>query len=198
MIKKIFVDGLKVFLPFALTIAILVWVLGAIETFFGHIIKWIIGPSHYFAGLGLIVGIVCVFAMGIVYKAWLTRWLYNFAEKVMRRIPFVKTLYNSIQDLMSFFDKKQAGKYGKVVLFRWQGLELLGLMTREEFHELPEGIADPGTVAVYLPMSYQIGGYTVHVPREEVRPVDMPVETAMRYILTAGMSIAPKNREKKQ
>jgi uncharacterized membrane protein len=197
MIKRLFVDGLKLFIPFALTIAILVWLLGAIETFFGQIIQWIIGPQHYFTGLGLLVGIVCVFLMGIVYNAWLTRWIYHLAEKIMRRIPLVKTLYNSIQDLMMFFDKKQAGKYGKVVLFRWQGLELLGLMTREEFHELPEGLAAEGTVAVYLPMSYQIGGYTVHVPMDEVRPIDMPVDAAMRYILTAGMSIASKNGEKK-
>lgn len=197
MIKRLFVDGLKVFLPFALTIAILVWLLGAIETFFGHIIKWIIGPQHYFTGLGLLVGIVCVFGMGLIYNAWLTRWMYHWAERVMRRIPIVKTLYNSIQDLMSFFDKKQAAKYGQVVLFRWQGLELLGLMTRENFDELPENLAAPGTVAVYLPMSYQIGGYTVHVPRDEVRPIDIPVESAMRYILTAGMSVGNNNEKKK-
>ena len=195
MIKRLFVDGLKIFLPFALTIAILVWVLGAIETFFGHIIKWIIGSQHYFPGLGLLVGIVCVFGMGIIYNAWLTRWLYHWAERIMKRIPIVKTLYNSIQDLMSFFDKKQAAKYGQVVLFRWQGLELLGLMTREDFEELPADIAAPGTVAVYLPMSYQIGGYTVHVPREEVRPIDIPVERAMRYILTAGMSIGSNEKK---
>jgi uncharacterized membrane protein len=43
-------------------------------------------------------------------------------------------------------------------------------------------------VAVYFPMSYQIGGYTLMVPRERLQPLDLPVETAMRVVLTGGMS----------
>lgn len=43
-------------------------------------------------------------------------------------------------------------------------------------------------VAVYLPLSYQIGGYTLLVPRSAVKPVDMSLEDAMRFTLTAGLS----------
>jgi uncharacterized membrane protein len=43
-------------------------------------------------------------------------------------------------------------------------------------------------VAVYLPMSYQIGGYTLYLPGSSIEPLDMPVEDAMRLILTAGLS----------
>ena len=56
---------------------------------------------------------------------------------------------------------------------------LMGLMTRDDFSDLPEGIGDDETVAVYLPMSYQLGGFTVMVPKSKVRPVDMKVDQAM-------------------
>jgi uncharacterized membrane protein len=46
-------------------------------------------------------------------------------------------------------------------------------------------------VAVYFPMSYQIGGYTLLLPREQLEPLDLPVEAAMRLVLTGGMSGAP-------
>ncbi len=191
MIRKLFIDGIKAFVPFALTIAILVWLFSAIETFFGGIIKFFIGPQNYFTGLGLIVGIVCVFLVGVIYNAWIVKRLHTWADRLMRKIPLVKTLYNSISDLMGFFSSDKSKKMGKVVTFRWQGLNLIGMVTREDFAELPAGIAGEGEVAVYLPMSYQLGGYTVHVPRTDVKPLDMTVETAMRYIVTAGMSVTP-------
>jgi uncharacterized membrane protein len=37
-------------------------------------------------------------------------------------------------------------------------------------------------------MSYQIGGYTALLPRSSVVPLDLPVETAMRLVLTGGLS----------
>jgi uncharacterized membrane protein len=42
-------------------------------------------------------------------------------------------------------------------------------------------------VAVYVPMSYQVGGFTLLVPQELIEPIDIPVKDAMRYVLTAGI-----------
>ena len=43
-------------------------------------------------------------------------------------------------------------------------------------------------VAVYLPMSYQIGGYTLLLPRRCLTPLEMGFEDAMRFVITAGLS----------
>ncbi|MFZ9061550.1 MAG: hypothetical protein ACO218_10050, partial [Steroidobacteraceae bacterium] len=61
-------------------------------------------------------------------------------------------------------------------------------VTRDDASELGLGEGMAGSVAVYFPMSYQIGGYTLMVPRERLQPLDLPVETAMRVVLTGGMS----------
>jgi uncharacterized membrane protein len=71
-------------------------------------------------------------------------------------------------------------------------VRLLGFVTREDFSDCPEGMGGEDKVAVYLPMSYQIGGYTVNVPRSCVEPIDMSFQDAMRYALTAGMAAAEK------
>jgi uncharacterized membrane protein len=63
-------------------------------------------------------------------------------------------------------------------------------VTREDFSSLPGKLGASDTVGVYLPMSYQIGGYTVFLPRSAIEPIDMSVEDAMRFTLTAGMSSA--------
>ena len=69
-----------------------------------------------------------------------------------------------------------------------ENLHLIGFVTREDFRGTPFGLADADTVAVYLPMSYQIGGYTVLLPRRLIEPIDMSVEDALRFAVTAGMS----------
>ena len=68
---------------------------------------------------------------------------------------------------------------------------LIGLVTREDFENLPSGIDDKNSesMAVYLPMSYQMGGFTVFVPKKNVTPVDMSIEEAMRFALTAAVSV---------
>src|SRR5690606_41431583 len=63
---------------------------------------------------------------------------------------------------------------------------LLRCVTRSACGDAPKGIAGD-QVAVYFPMSYQVGGYTVFMPKEALEPVDMTREDAMKFILTAGL-----------
>ena len=72
------------------------------------------------------------------------------------------------------------------------GIHALGILTRDSLADLPEGLAEEDAVAVYMPMSYQIGGYTAFVPRKLVEPVEMSVEDAMRFAVTAGMTTRKK------
>jgi uncharacterized membrane protein len=67
---------------------------------------------------------------------------------------------------------------------------VLGFVTRADFADAPAGLARADEVAVYLPMSYQVGGYTVFVPKSACTAVDMSREDAMKFILTAGLKTA--------
>jgi uncharacterized membrane protein len=69
----------------------------------------------------------------------------------------------------------------------------VGLVTRQSLIGLPKGLARDDQVAVYLPMGYMIGGYTVFVPRSWAEPIDMTVEEAMRSSLIAWMSSSRSN-----
>lgn len=77
-----------------------------------------------------------------------------------------------------------------MVILRMPGypMEIVGLITRRSFADLPAGFLPGERVAVYLPMGYMIGGYTVFVPLEWVQPIDMTVEEAMRSSLIAWMA----------
>jgi uncharacterized membrane protein len=74
-------------------------------------------------------------------------------------------------------------------------MRALGFVSRADFSDLPEGIGREGEIAVYLPMSYQIGGYTLFMPRAQAVAVDMSREDAMKFILTAGLKSARNSQD---
>ena len=189
MASRLFLKGLATVLPITVTIYVLYWLGSTAESLLGRGLKMFIPDSLYWPGMGLVAGFALVFAIGVLMNAWLFRKAFRWGEKLLDRIPLVKALYGSVRDLMGFFsgsDKKTMRKAVMVTVGNTP-LRLIGFITREDFGDLPPGIGGDDTVAVYLPMSYQIGGFTTMVPRSAVQPIDMSIEQAMRFAVTAGM-----------
>lgn len=191
-LSKIFLQGLVVVLPITITLAVIYWFASTAETFLGSLVQFIAPGWRYWTGLGVLIGMVLVFVAGLMMNAWITRRLLVHAEALMERIPVVKSIYGSLRDLARFMsrDNSKDGFHQVVVVSVTDQIRLLGFVTREDFSSLPGKLGASDTVGVYLPMSYQIGGYTVFLPRSAIEPIDMSVEDAMRFTLTAGMSNA--------
>jgi uncharacterized membrane protein len=194
-IAALFLRGLSAILPIALTLYILYWLATSAESLLGGVIKFVITKKYYVPGMGVVVGFLLTIAVGILLHMWLFRKALDLFENIFNRIPLIKSLYNSIRDMMDFFDKSQKKKFDTVVMANIgdPDANLMGLVTRDSFSDLPEGVGDEQTVAVYLPMSYQMGGFTVIIPRSKIRAVDMNVEDALQFVLTAGVTSEKKS-----
>ena len=189
-ITRTFLTGLASVLPIAVTIYVFYWLGSTAESFLGRGLKMLIPDRLYWPGMGVVAGLALVFVIGVLMKAWLFRAFLGWGERLLERVPLVKTLYGAVRDLMGFFsgsDKKSMSQ-AVVVAVGNTSLRFIGLVTREDFGGLPTGIGGDDTVAVYLPMSYQMGGFTTMVPRSAVQPIDMSIEQAMRFAVTAGMA----------
>lgn len=187
----IFMRGLLAIAPIALTVAGIIWVVTILEGAFSIPLVYLVGRDAYFTGMGILVAMVAILLMGLVINNWIIQWVYRLGEAALKRIPLVKTLYNAISDLMGFMGKKADQEAKKVVVVEIDSMRVLGMVTREAFDDLPDGFGSEGDVAVFLPFSYQIGGYTVVVPASRVHPVDMTVEAALRFAATAGVPGRP-------
>ena len=187
MLAKIFKRGLIAIAPLAATIALIQWLFTTLEGIFSVPIKAMIGDQYYFRGMGIIVALFFIFLVGSIINNWIVQKLSSYAELLLKKIPLVKTLYNSIGELMSYFRSKEKQNQGGVVLIDILGVKLVGLVTRESFKELPPGMGGDDDIAVFLPLSYQIGGHTVIVSRSKVKRIDMTVEEGMRFCVTAGV-----------
>jgi len=192
MLRKLFLGGLVAVLPLALTVYVVYWIGSTAEAFFGRVLKAVLSERHYVPGMGLVLGVVLIFAVGVLIHLWFVRRLLQWGNRLLTRIPLVKTLYGSMRDLMSYFhgsDEQPASHAAMVALGDGQA-RLLGVVTRSSLEGLPEGMGSEGDVAVFVPMSYQMGGFTIVVPRSRLTPVDLSFQDAMRLALTAYMAAA--------
>jgi uncharacterized membrane protein len=191
-ISGTFLRGLAITLPLILTIAILYWLVALAEDSLGRLIRYFFPGLEYWPGFGTLVAIAIIFAAGMLMSVWITRRLMFIIDRLLDQIPVVKSVYGGLRDIAMFLSKKDSKSgFRKVVMVRFAGeMRLIGFVTVEDFADLSSaaGDKDAAPVGVYLPMSYQIGGFTVFVPRSAIEALDMSVEDAMRFTLTAGIS----------
>lgn len=188
----VLLKGLAVVVPIGGTLWVIWWLGSTLEQLLGPALKAVLpgdGPIQYRTGMGIAVGIALVFVVGLLTGLVVFRRLFDLFGRLLEKIPLVKSLYGGLTDLMGFVSKGgAASEANKAVLYQAApDSHLLGFVTQSRPEALPAGVAE-GHVAVYLPMSYQIGGFTVFVPKDKVRTIDMSIEEAMRYAITAGMS----------
>jgi uncharacterized membrane protein len=184
-----FFRGLISFLPLAITVYVLV----IFVTWTENTAMWLLRPitgDFYLPGLGIALGALLILLLGILLSLRITGKLLGFVELPFTNLPLVKSIYSSLKNFADYFAPHEQDAQ-QVVLLKMPGHELstVGLVTRQSMKGLPKGLAElDDQVAVYLPMGYMIGGYTVFVPRNWTTPIDMSVEEAMRLALIAFMS----------
>jgi uncharacterized membrane protein len=186
LVWKWFLQGIALVAPIALTIALLLWLGSWSEKTFGSMIKAVLPPSWYFDGLGLISGIVVILGIGLAANLFLVRRLVDLVESILERIPLVTSLFQAFKDVARLFSQDPDRQLGQVVAVDLGGMRLVGFVMQKEALLPGEFDDTEPRVAVYLAMSYQIGGFTVHVPRSRITPLDVPADRAMRAVLTGG------------
>ena len=194
-ISQYFFRGLIAFLPVALTVYVLILFVTWTERSAMALIRPITG-DFYLPGLGIALGALLIVALGVLISLPIASRLLSWVELPFTNLPVVKSIYSSLKNFADYFAPHEQDAQ-QVVLLKMPGNELgiIGLVTRQSMKGLPRGIGDlEDQVAVYLPMGYMIGGYTVFVPRSWTVPVNMSVEEAMRMALIAFMASgkAPK------
>jgi uncharacterized membrane protein len=188
-IIKIFIKGLIAIIPFTLTVYLLFWFAGTIELSLGNIFKFFFPDSWYIKGLGFVLGLPVIFFFGSFLESRTFRSLFDNFEEFVLQIPVIKSVYTTIRDFSSLFSSENKGKFDQVVLANVPpgNGQQIGFITVSDFEEVLHTFIADDQIAVFLPFSYQMGGNTVIMSRENVTEIDMSVEDALRFIATAGV-----------
>ncbi len=184
-----FLRGLFTLLPLLLSVYVFLWFLNWVESFSRSFLLTFLPDVLYIPGMGVAMSFVVIYLFGAVTDRPFTKWSFNLIEGFLREMPVIKTVYLAIKDFTEFLKPKSERKSNQVVLIKYphSPIEIMGLVTRESLRDLPSAVTKEGRIAVYIPMSYQFGGYTMFVPKEWVHPTQLSVEEAMRSIITAWL-----------
>lgn len=184
-----FLKGLAAVLPVGLTVYVVFWLATTAESVLGGPLRAWLPEDTYWPGLGLLAAFLLILLMGVLVDAYVVRRLFRYGESILARIPIVKTIFGAFKDFSRFLPAGGKGRdLKRVVLWRFGTAQLVGFVTEEQVNPKLFGGDDVDLVAVYFPMSYQIGGYTLYLHKDELRETDLSVEEAMRLVLIGGVT----------
>jgi uncharacterized membrane protein len=195
-LRSTFIKGLAAVLPVTLTLYLVYWLGTTAEEFLGRGLKLILPAGTYRPGMGLMVGFLVVLFVGSLINQYVVNRFIRLGEQFLARIPLVKTIFGALKDLTRFLPAAgERRDLQRVVFWKLGKARVVGFVTSESVHpQLGGGGTD--MVAVYFPLSYTIGGYTLFLPRDELEHSDFSVEQALRMVLIGGItSDMPHSKE---
>lgn len=184
-----FFRGLFTALPIGLTIYFVYIFWQWSEQFSAAWVRPLVGEA-YFPGMGLFVVLVAIIVLGFLISHRLILKLISMVEFPFANIPVVKSIYLSLKNFADYFNPALENSDQQAVILKSpdSAVEMVGLITQQNVTELAQDDNNNDRVAVFLPMGYNVGGYTVFVPRDWINPIDMSAEEVMRASLFAWMS----------
>lgn len=183
-----FLRGFFALFPILLSVYILFWLFTVAEAMARTFLLFFLPDRAYVPGLGIVAAILVIYGAGNLLDRPGMRRMFKWIEEPFQIVPVVRSIYQAIKDFTAYLSPRKDSRRNRAVLIKFPGteMEVVGLVTRESLDGLP--MARPGLIAVYLPMSYQFGGYTVFIPKEQVKELPISAEEAMRSVLTAWVS----------
>ena len=185
--KQSFSRKLFAYLINGLVLALPVYITGyVLYTIFTSLDR-VLPVEHKYPGLGIAVLLVSLIILGFLGAKIINEQIRNRFSKFLDRIPFIKTIYKSITDMLGAFvgNKKRFNKPVLVRLSKDHEVEVIGFVTDEDLQEIGE--ADAGKVGVYIPMSYSFSGHLVIVPRSNVKLITGNSLELMKYVVSGGV-----------
>jgi uncharacterized membrane protein len=152
--------------------------------------------EHRYPGMGILMLVAVLALLGYLGAKFINDTIRFWLEKMLDRIPLIKTIYKSITDLLGAFvgQKKAFNQPVLVKLSDQNDLEAIGFITDEDLHELGN-IKEK--VGVYFPMSYSFSGHLLIVPVKNIKPIDKSAVDVMKYIVSGGVVDLEHNHDQK-
>jgi uncharacterized membrane protein len=204
-VKKYIVAGLLVWLPLAVTVWVLMWVLGLMNSVFDWLLLAASAMLPLSAQTGLddlrripglsvlvmVAGLLLtgVFAANVLGQWWLRQW-----DRLMGRIPIVKSIYSSVKQVSDTLFSSSGNAFREAVLVQYPraGSWTIAFVTGRPGGEVALQLGGAEHLSLYVPTTPNpTSGFFLMVPRTDVVPLQMSVDEALKYIISMGVVAPP-------
>lgn len=181
---RFFLQGLLLAAPAGITIFVVYWVFDLLDGPIRHFIR---DNFHMqIPGVGLVITFLFIALLGWLGQSFLFRPIGLLVERLLDKAPILKMIYSSVNDFLNAFmgEKKKFTRPVIVKVNLVSDLEKIGFITSDDLKDL----CVEGKVAVLFPHSYNWSGELFIVPKEHVRPLNLPPGEVMKFAVTGGVT----------
>jgi len=195
-VLKNFINGILTIVPIILVIYVIYKTFLFLDGILGNSLRPYL-KDDYIPGFGLLTTVILITVLGWMSTKYITGKIIKLIDSLLEKIPVVKTIYSVIKDTVQSFlgDKKSFSKVALVII---PGTEMksIGFITSEELSDFYSPLKDH--VAVYIPQTFQVAGFTFLIPKEQVEIIDVKAEDAMKFVLSGGMTSTSKQKSEEK
>lgn len=198
-IRNVFITGLLITLPIALTWFILQFLLNnfdALSPVFTNILIQLGAPipeGYRIPFLGLVVTLLIVLIVGWLTTNFFGKKVFQIGELLIEKIPFVRRIYKGSKQVVSSIAEADTSTFRKVVLIEFprRGLLAIGFVTGESRGEVQE-LTRENMLNVFVPtMPNPTSGFLIFSPLKELTEVSMTIEEGIKYVVSGGLVTPP-------
>ena len=198
-IRNVFITGLLITLPIALTWFILQFLLNnfdALSPVFTNILIQLGAPipeGYRLPFLGLVVTLLIVLIVGWLTTNFFGKKVFQIGELLIEKIPFVRRIYKGSKQVVSSIAEADTSTFRKVVLIEFprRGLLAIGFVTGESRGEVQE-LTRENMLNVFVPtMPNPTSGFMIFSPLKELTEVSMTIEEGIKYVVSGGLVTPP-------
>lgn len=200
-LRASFLTGIVVIAPIGLTFYLLWTVMGWIDGVVLPLVPVRWRPEHYIGinlrGVGAIFFFIFTVLIGWIAKGMIGRSLLGWGESLVNQTPVVRTVYGGVKQIAETVFAQQEKSFEKacMVEFPRRGIWRIAFIVTPAKGELTK-MATPGQeiLTAFVPSTPNpTTGFLIYVPREDVIELDMPIEDAVKIIISAGL-VTPTDR----
>jgi uncharacterized membrane protein len=202
--RKHLITGLLAWMPLAITIWVLLWVLGLMDGMFSWLltVSQAVLPEAMRAGLETLRGVPGLGVVVLLFVLWLTglfvanifgQWFLRQWDRLLHKIPIVKSIYSSVKQVSDTLFSSSGNAFREAVLVQYPraGSWTIAFVTGAPSGEVASHLGSPH-VSVYVPTTPNpTSGFFLMMPRTEVVPLAMSVDEALKYIISMGVVAPP-------
>jgi uncharacterized membrane protein len=185
-LRRYLVEGLAVIGPVGVTVFVLAWLFRRLDGLLGESLYAALG--YRIPGLGIAVLIVLVALVGWLTERALGARLVSAWDRTLKRVPLARRIYGGASRIIGSLVGEDRYAFQEVVLFEYPvpGLWSVGFVTGAAASATEELLGE-AAVTVYMPTAPNpMSGYLIQLPRSRVRTLDVDVDEAFTYVLSAG------------